>query len=41
VKLASGRDQKKGEAFVAIDAKEGDTLKSGQVMVFEVRLKHQ
>ena len=41
IKLASGRDQKKGEAFVAIDDKDGGQLQPRQAMVFEMRLKHK
>ena len=41
IKLASGKDQKKGEAFVAIDDKDGGRLEPHQAMVFEMRLKHK
>ena len=41
IKLASGKDQKKGEAFVAIDDKDGEKLQPHQAMVFEMRLKHK
>ena len=41
IKLASGKDQRKGEAFVAIDDKDGGQLQPRQAMVFEMRLKHK
>jgi Domain of unknown function (DUF4384) len=41
IKLAPGRDQRKGEAFVSIEDKDGGRLQPRQAMVFEMRLKHK
>jgi hypothetical protein len=41
IKLAPGKDQRKGEAFVSIEDKDGGRLQPRQAMVFEMRLKHK